>query len=351
MKKKIFVIFTILLMSIIFYSTELWAFSPSDSELINGIDVSQWQEDIDFEKVANDGIEIVYIKATEGTNYIDPYFREYYNNAKENNLKIGFYHYLTARTEEEARNEANFFVSTIANTIPECRLAMDFESFGDLNVEQINNISEAFLEEVINLSQKEVVIYSDSFNAREVFSLDLAQKYPIWIAEYGVNQPSENGKWSNWIGFQYTDKGTIDGINGFVDRDYFTKEIFISEATTIPERDKSEISFSDFVVKRGDTLSQIATLYNTTYQYLAKINNIQNPNLIFTGQIIKVPNKFSGNVNDTSHSIYLVRRGNTLTYISKLYNVSIQSIVELNNIQNPNLIFTGEILRIPVIGN
>ena len=351
MKKKIFVIFTILLMSIIFYSTDLLAFSSSDSELINGIDVSQWQEDIDFEKVANDGIEIVYIKATEGINYIDPYFREYYNNAKENNLKIGFYHYLTARTEEEARNEANFFVSTIANTIPECRLAMDFESFGDLNIEQINNVSEAFLEEVINLSQKEVVIYSDSFNAREVFSLELAQKYPIWIAEYGVNNPSENGKWSNWIGFQYTDKGIIDGINGFVDKDYFTKEIFNSDTTTIPENNKQEITFTEFIVKRGDTLSQIATLYNTTYQYLAKINNIQNPNLIFAGQIIKVLNKFSGNVNDTSHSLYLVRRGNTLTYISKLYDVSIQSIVELNNIQNPNLIFTGEILRIPVISD
>ena len=52
---------------------------------------------------------------------------------------------------------------------------------------------------------------------------------------------------------------------------------------------------------------------------------------------------------DTSHILYVVKQGNTLTQISRDYNVSISNIVRINNIRNPNLIFAGEILRIPVI--
>ena len=89
--------------------------------------------------------------------------------------------------------------------------------------------------------------------------------------------------------------------------------------------------------------------YNTSYQYLAKINNIPNPNLIYTGQSLIVPVLGSNEINDTSHRLYIVKRGNTLTQISLEYGVSIESIVRLNNIANPNLIYVGEILRIPTI--
>ena len=55
-----------------------------------GIDVSKWQGDIDFTKVKKSGIEIVYIKATEGNYYLDPYLKQNYNGATTNGLKIGF---------------------------------------------------------------------------------------------------------------------------------------------------------------------------------------------------------------------------------------------------------------------
>ena len=89
--------------------------------------------------------------------------------------------------------------------------------------------------------------------------------------------------------------------------------------------------------------------YNTSYEYLAKINNISNPNLIYTGERLIVPLLENNEINDTSHKLYIVRRGNTLTQIALKYGVSIDSIVRLNNIQNPNLIYVGEVLRIPTI--
>ena len=62
----------------------------------------------------NAGIQIVYIKASEGTTFKDPYLEQNYINAKANGLKIGFYHYLTATSVEGARRQAEFFTSVIA---------------------------------------------------------------------------------------------------------------------------------------------------------------------------------------------------------------------------------------------
>lgn len=351
MNKKCILIICFLLMCIFISSFDkVLAFPASSSEIYYGIDVSEWQGDINFFDVKNAGIDIVYIKSSEGNNYIDPYFESHYNGAKENNLNVGFYHFLTARNESEAIEEARFFVSVVNNLDSDCRLAMDFEVFDDLSLTEINDISLVFLSEVERLTGKEVVVYSDAFNARSTFSSRVASRYPVWVAEYGVDEP-ENGQWSTWIGFQYTNRGRISGISGNVDRDYFTEDIFLSDNSTItvPEATTPTVNTDYIIVRPGDTLSQIALSYNTSYQYLAKINNIANPNLIFVGQRIYVPTLEKSNVGDTSHVLYLVKRGNTLTQISREYHVSIDSIVSLNDIRNPNLIFAGEILRIPTI--
>ena len=87
----------------------VYAITASSNEQYQGIDVSNWQGYINYEEVKRDGIEIVYIKASEGTNYKDPYFDVNYQNAKNNGLKVGFYHFLTAINTEEAEEQAKFF--------------------------------------------------------------------------------------------------------------------------------------------------------------------------------------------------------------------------------------------------
>lgn len=351
--KKSFFITVLLLLVIMLSSVPVFAFPPSNNRLYDGIDVSEWQGRINYAEVAASGIEVVYIRASEGTGYIDPYFRENYEQAKANGLKTGFYHYVTARNTEEARQEANFFVSNIKGTEPDCKLAMDFEVFGDLSKEEINEISEVFLETVEDLSGKECVIYSDAYNARETFSEELAEKYAIWVADYFVEEPANNGKWSFWVGFQYSDRGRINGISGNVDRDYFTNGILLNDTSKIPENttEDTEQKFEYITVKRGDTLSQIARQYNTSYQYLARINDIQNPNLIYVGETLKVPVFDNNTINDTSHRLYIVKRGDTLTKIAQEYDTTIEDIVELNDIANPNLIYVGEVLRITTIND
>jgi len=346
--KRITLVFTILFICIM--CTQSFAFPPSSSLLYEGIDVSEWQGAINWEEVRGAGIQIAYIRASEGNNYIDPDAMRNYEGAKENGIRVGFYHYLTARNQSEALEQAEFFVSVIKGLNVDCRLAMDFESFGNLSIDEINLIAEAFLEEVENLSGKEVIIYSDAFNAANTFSTELSIRYPIWVADYYVDEPGD-GRWSTWDGFQYTDEGRINGIDGNVDRDYFTSGILLSDRTAIPEDTTGtpENRTETITVVRGDTLSKIAEEYNTSYEYLAKINDISNPNLIYVGQKLVVPELETRDINDTSHKLYIVKRGNTLTQIAREYGVTIEDIVRLNEISNPNLIFVGEVLRISTI--
>ena len=341
-EKKKYILIMIFIIIFLLLSVNVNAFSPLGNNIYQGIDVSQWQEEIDFLDVINDRIEVVYIKSSEGSNFIDPYFETNYENAKAARLKVGFYHYVLSRNIEEAEREAEFFASVISNKEADCKLAMDFENFGNLTIEEINQISEAFLKKVQDITGKEVVIYSDAYNARNTFSKDLANKYPLWIAEYGVENPTETN-WENWIGFQYTDRGRIEGINGNVDRDEFTEQIFLKDISQIPNNFINKSTEETYVVKRGDTLSLIAIDFNTSVSSLVKLNNIKNPNLIYPNQILIIN---PGEINDLNHILYIVKPGDNLTEISRKYNVSINSIIELNDIKNQNLIYVGEILRI-----
>lgn len=353
MRSKILKIIMLFILVIIhffvFFSNIVLALNPSNNEIYQGMDVSAYQGDIDYAKVKADGIEVVYIKASEGIRLEDPFFRTNYNNAKANGLKIGFYHFIRARNEEEAVKEAEFFAKVISGTTPDCRLAMDFEVFGSLTKEEVNNISLVFLRKLEELTNKKCVIYSDASNAKDVFSKEVAENYPLWIAEYGVETPIDVGTWNSWVGFQYTDVGRVNGVNGNVDRDKFTVDIFLKDGGDIPTPEpepQPEQGNTYYIVRRGDTLSQIALWYNTTVAELVRLNNIQNPNLIYVNQKLLITT--SDDPNKENEITYTVKRGDTLWKISRRYGVSIEKIASINNIKNPNLIFPGQRLRIPI---
>ena len=336
----------VICISFIIALNTILAFSPSSSNIYSGIDVSMWQGNIDFNAVKSSGIEAVYIRSSEGTGYIDPYFKANYEKAKENGLKVGFYHYVTARSVDEAINEAKFFVSVINGLSPDMRLAMDFEYFDNLSIYEINEISKTFLETLKNESGKDVVIYSDAYNARTIFSQELANIYPIWVADYFVEEPENNDKWTSWVGFQYSDEGRINGISGNVDLDKYTDEIFLFDKTPINSNNdytnESTNGTDNYIIVRyGETLSYIANRYNTTVDNLVRLNNISNPNLIYVGQKIYIYSNEKNN-NMFSSNVYVVKAGDTLSAIAQKYSTTVSMLAKINHITNPNLIYTGE---------
>ena len=334
-----------------------YAITPVSNDIYEGIDVSNWQGYIDYQKVKQSGIEVVYIKASQGSNLKDAYFDINYKNAKNNGLKVGFYHFLTAKNTQEAEKEAQFFASVISNKTPECKLALDYEVFGGVSVTEINNIATVFLETTKRLTNKEVIIYSDLYNAKTVFSRELADKYPLWVADYTSNENIEKQQtnWKNWTGWQYTDRGVVNGISGYVDRDKYTKEIFLEETSEIPQNDNpnEDKSFNTrtvtYTVQSGDTLWQIANKYGTTVQEIANINRIANPNLIYPGQVLQILENSTvagKEERGTGSIVYTVKSGDTVSKIAMAYGVTVNHIVEINDIQNANLIYPGEKIRI-----
>lgn len=322
------------------------AIPPSGGRQYHGIDISEFQGEIDFEEVRRSGIEAVYIRVGAGE-YTDEYFAENYERAKAAGLKIGFYHYVTARSVDEGRRQARFFASLAAGREPDMRLAMDFEYFGSLSVSQINAISEAYLDELTALTKREAVIYSDLSNARNIFSRALAEKYPLWAAQYGADEPSANGKWREWVGFQYTDEGRVGGIYGNVDRNIFTEGIFLSDSgridgekrTTVRARTRTLTVY----VRAGDTLWAIAREYGTTVEAIARENRIVDPNKIFAGERLRITLPARGN----GEEIYTVRRGDTPISIAGKFGVTLSALEDRNGLERGETIYAGDKLSIP----
>ena len=354
MKKVKFSIVLILICLLQMIFSFVFAISPSSDIIYNGIDVSEYQGYINYNLVKNSGIDIVYIRTSEGTNFIDPYFKENYNNAKAAGLKVGFYHYVTSRSTEEAIVEADYFASVINGTSPDCLLAMDFEYFGGLSNSEVNAISQTFMQRIEEVTGKKAIVYSDAYNAGNVFDSSLSS-YPLWIAEYGVEEPELYKNWSFWTGFQYSDTGSISGISGNVDLDRFTEDIFLDNTDEIASSGNNVVPQNNGVdvtitVQAGDTLAEIAYKYGTTVDSIVRLNNIQNPNLIYVGQrlIIRTTENSQGN-EESSTVYYTVKSGDTLSNIARQYNVTVQSIASENNISNPNLIYVGQTLVIETV--
>lgn len=193
----------------------------------NAIDVSEWQGRIDWRGVSRSGIRYAYIRASVGSGYTDSQFRRNCREARRYGIRTGFYHYVTARNVSQARRQARFFARTIASCRYDLRPALDFESFGRLNREEINRIALAYLRELERLTRHRPVIYSDSNNAVNTFTDRRLTRYPLWVAAYGVQRP-ETGNWSSYSMWQYADDGRISGIrDDSVDLDHYRRGLLI----------------------------------------------------------------------------------------------------------------------------
>ena len=319
------------------------AISADTDEVFSGIDVSVYQGDIDFEQVKNSGIEVVYIRAGYGFSVTDPKFEENYTNATKAGLKCGAYYFVTARNTEQAYLQATRFAELISGKTFAARPAMDFEEFDSLGKNGINIVGLAFMQKLRELTGIVPILYTDAYNASETWDWNFAQ-FPLWVADYDAEEPYVTSNiWQSYAGFQYSDRGEIPGISGNVDLDRFTSSVFLNGANeATPTKSPDAIRYT---VKRGDTLWGIAKKFGVTVSAVVNANNIRNPNLIYVGEVFIIPHMTSA--ESFGYALYTVRRGDTLWGISRKFGTSINSIVALNGIKNPNLIYAGEVFKIP----
>lgn len=192
---------------------------------IKGIDISSYQSGVDFDKVKNSGYNAVIIKATEGVNYIDTSLDTHYNNALRSGMDIGFYHFMSEKTSPAS--QAIDFWNAISNKNFNMVPVLDIETntLGRSKTSVTNRCIE-FLNQFKALSSMDCVIYSYTNFITNYLDTRLVG-YKLWVANYYVNTPYANPVWNSWEGFQYSDKGKVNGVIGYVDVNEFRSGMYL----------------------------------------------------------------------------------------------------------------------------
>ena len=195
-----------------------------------GIDVSKYQKEIDWNRVKAAGIDYAIIRAgyrgsSTGVLVKDPYFDRNFALAREAGIKTGLYFFTQAVTVEEAAEEAMAVASLASPEELSLPVYLDVESSGSaagradgLDVEERTQIIKAFCETLNSLGYKAGVYANKNWLTKKIDTAKLSD-FDIWLAQYRVSSPDYNGRYSIW---QYTSKGSVDGIEGFVDMDLIT---------------------------------------------------------------------------------------------------------------------------------
>src|SRR5690606_5682519 len=217
----------------------------------------------------------------------------------------------------------------------------------------------AYVDELRKLGAKKVGVYI-GHHLYKSFNIDTSDFDAVWIPHYGKNDGTPNSKPLYPCDLhQYTDKGRLKGYGGYLDLNriisdkplsYFTggqANKTTTKTTTSPKASSSKTTAktTTYTVKKGDTLWEIAQKYKTTVNELVRLNKIKNPNLIHPGQKLKVPGEAPSKPKVTE-KYYTVKKGDTLWEIAKKYNTTVAKLVGLNKIKNPNLIYPGQKIRV-----
>lgn len=187
--------------------------------MVKVIDVSKWQGSIDWSKVDADG---AIIRIGVGTSDAkEGYWKQNIAGCEKYNIPFGVYLYSKAKSTSEAKAEANFTLSQIKGHTLSLPVFFDAEEKGTESVSK--ECADAFCKVITDAGYKAGIYCSESwFN-----SFIKATVYSPWIAKYSTKTPSIG---QEMIGWQYTSKGSVNGIKGNVDISYWYGE---KEQTTV----------------------------------------------------------------------------------------------------------------------
>jgi GH25 family lysozyme M1 (1,4-beta-N-acetylmuramidase) len=190
-----------------------------------GVDVSSWQHTrgVNWSRVKADHTTFAFIKATEGTGYVNPYFRRDWASTLRVGLYRGAYHFARPR-HGNARAQARFFVRVAGSMHHRGDLppVLDLETTGGLRPSALQRWTRTWLRTVRHATGRRPIVYTSPVFWRA--ALGNSRKfagYPLWIAHYGVPRPQVPGGWGTWTFWQGRRNGRVAGIGGGVDRNAF----------------------------------------------------------------------------------------------------------------------------------
>jgi len=191
-----------------------------DGATLDGIDVSYWQGEINWTQVANDGVDFAFVRLGDGL-FFDPEFHDNWQSAKAEGIVVGAYQYFRPGTDPE--DQANLLLQEMgtlqAGDLPPVLDVEDDDGYPANHVVQAIHDWMAVVEPAIG---RKPIIYTSKYMWQSVAgdSYDF-DDYPLWAANWFVNCPDIPTPWDDWIVWQTSDSGSVDGIGGNVDLDVF----------------------------------------------------------------------------------------------------------------------------------
>lgn len=209
------------------------SYTDENYRIVQGIDVSKWQGEIDWKKVKADGYEFVIIRmgyrgyGETGELALDEMFHRNIREAQTAGLDTGVYFFSQAINEEEALEEADFVLNALKGYELQFPIVYDPELIrdqpartNDVTGEQFTKNTIAFCE-AIKAAGYEPMIYSNMIWEAFLFDMTKLQDYPFWYADYETVPQTPY----HFVMWQYSETGTVDGISGNVDLNIMFEEI------------------------------------------------------------------------------------------------------------------------------
>ena len=209
----------------LFYKGFIRINTPSKADSpVRGVDLSSYQGDVDWEVLSKQDISFAFIKATEGSSYIDPKYKENIENALKTNLRVGVYHFFSF--ESSGAQQAEHFIDTVAITENMLPPVVDIEYYADYksnppDKESVQKNLKELLEKLESRYGMKPIIYATQSSFKRYISGSFSE-YDIWIRDvYFTPKLNDNREWTFW---QYSDKEKLDGYNGvekYIDMNVF----------------------------------------------------------------------------------------------------------------------------------
>lgn len=201
-------------------SEDLYTYDLNGYKTSIGVDLSEFNKDVNFEALKTYNIEYVFLRLG-WRGYIDPslhddkLFEEYYQKAKEAGLDIGVYFFSQAIDTNEAIEEARYVINKLKDKEIDTYIAYDYETIEDKDA-RTNKLSRrirtenaiAFLQEIENAGYNPI-LYTNYDWIKHHYTIDVLNKYPIWYAQYS-KKPQYKGSHLYW---QYATEIKLEGVS------------------------------------------------------------------------------------------------------------------------------------------
>lgn len=204
-----------------------YAYEDDSYRSMYGIDVSDHQKKIDWQRVKQSGVQFAFIRVgyrgyETGEIHEDAMFRYNIEQAKKNGILVGAYFFSQATNTEEAKEEADYMIRHLFGYELDLPVVYDFEETvdgtgrADGQDPKINTDNAITFAETVERGGYRPMIYNSASLYQNLFITENLEAYPFWVAHYDTTQPDYPYTFSVW---QYSSTGNVDGIVGGTDLD------------------------------------------------------------------------------------------------------------------------------------